>query len=318
MSSFYYHEYNNKSNINLATTVMAISPLTYLSYKSTAVAIRTAAQAKLLIQGTSNTSKPDEVIHIPSRDIGREIRVHMYRSPTSSSTPSPVLVNFTGSGWVIPMHGSDDAFCRQISCETKCVVLDVKYRLAPEDPFPAALHDAEDVIRYILSRPEEYDLSHVYTSGFSAGGNLALSVPANIFGPETVRAALAFYPSIDWSADPALKVAPKPGADTPPHLRDFFGRAFAQGVDRADPRISPCYAPLGQFPRRVLIITAEMDSLAPEAEELADRLEASGCRVTRRRMDDCGHGWDKTAQPGTPQYTAMEEAYRIAVDVLNE
>ncbi|KAL5332694.1 Alpha/Beta hydrolase protein [Aspergillus crustosus] len=300
---------------------MPISNLTYFSYKSTAVAIRAAAALKT----SSKEPNPDEVRRIPSRDADRTIRTHGYYPPSSKTataapSPSPVLINFSGSGWVVPMHGTDDAFCRQISREINCEVLDVKYRLAPEDPFPAALNDAEDVVNYVRAHSDKYDLSRLYISGFSAGGNLPLSMPTNIFGPDTFRTALVFYPSIDWSGDLALKVAPrpKPGADTTPHIRDFFGRALAQGVSRADPRISPCFAPLKQFPRRVMVITAEMDSLAPEGEELAGRLEKIGRRITSRRMVDCGHGWDKSALPGSPQYAAREEAYKMAVDIINE
>lgn len=303
----------------LFSTKMAVSNLAYLSYKSQAVAIRTAAATKARLQGASNAANPDEVRRVPSRDAERTIRTHVYHpSSENTFTPSPVLINFSGSGWVVPMHGSDDAFCRQISREANCIVLDVKYRLAPEDPFPAAFNDAEDVVKYVLGHAQEFNLSRLYISGFSAGGNLALSMPANIFGPDTFLAAFVFYPSINWSADPALKVAPKPGVDTPSHVRDFFGRALAQGVDRADPRISPCFAPLDRFPNHVMIITAEMDSLASEAEELADRLESSGCRVTRQRMEDCGHGWDKSAQLGSPQYAAREKVYKTAISIINE
>lgn len=94
---------------------------------------------------------PSHVRHIASRDAGRTIKVNVYQ-PAKSAKPSPVLVNLHGSGFILPAHGSDDLFCREISRETAYTVLDVQYRLAPENPFPAALNDAEDVINWVLGQ----------------------------------------------------------------------------------------------------------------------------------------------------------------------
>jgi acetyl esterase/lipase len=72
---------------------------------------------------------------------------------------------------MIPMHGTDDEFAMRIAKDTQYNVLDVQYRLAPEHPFPAGAHDAEDVVRYVLARPQDYDPDRIVVSGFSAGGN---------------------------------------------------------------------------------------------------------------------------------------------------
>lgn len=128
----------------------------YASLKAAATAIRSASAT-----GPPNP-EPDAVIHIPSRDAERTIKVHIYK-PATPQTPSPVLINLHGSGFILPLHGSDDVFCRRIASETGHVVLDVQYRLAPEDPFPAAPHDTEDALRYVLARPEEYEASKVFS-----------------------------------------------------------------------------------------------------------------------------------------------------------
>lgn len=122
----------------------------------------------------------DDVLHIPSRDIHRTTKIHVYRSK-KPIVPSPVLVNFSGSGFVVPAHGTDDEYALRVTMDTPYTVLDVEYRLAPEDPFPAATNDAEDVVKWVLSRSEQFDLKHVSVSGFSAGGNLALGLAGHIF-----------------------------------------------------------------------------------------------------------------------------------------
>lgn len=89
-------------------------------------------------------------------------------------------------------------------------VIDCSYRMAPENPFPAALNDVEDAVKYVLSRPEEYDASHFSIGGFSAGGNLSLAASACLFPSDNFRSLIAFYPVLDLSSPATSKVAPSP------------------------------------------------------------------------------------------------------------
>ncbi|KAJ5692308.1 hypothetical protein N7462_001731 [Penicillium macrosclerotiorum] len=295
-----------------------MSIFTYCYLKVCAILLRSVVGLATALGG--RRARPDEVRYIASRETGRTIKVHVYRS-SSTIGPTPVLVNFHGSGFLLPLHGSDHDFCRRVSQETQCTVLDVPYRLAPEHPFPAALNDVEDAIRYALGRPEEFDTTRVSLSGFSAGGNLALAASATLFPPDTFRSLIALYPPLDLNQDAATKVAPKPrGQVIPLPIARLFTRCYVPpGMDKRDPRLSPRFADSNRFPSRVLMITAEEDFLAPEAEELAARLQQlPGRHVVRERMADCNHAWDKRTRVGTPQRQARDRAYGLAVDFLNE
>lgn len=265
---------------------------------------------------------PDSVLKIPSRDSGRTITAHVY-NPSAGSTgisgPNPVLVNFFGSGLAMPLYGLDDRFCRLISRATGHVVLDVEYRLAPEHPFPAALNDVEDAVKYVLDRPGEYKTSLVSVSGFSSGGTLAL-VSLTLFPPGTFRSAIAFYPATDLAKDPDLRKPPSPTAKP---RSTFWTKIFREGyvrdMDPQDPRISPAYTDTSNYPANMLFVTADKDSSALEAEELAKRAEtegaASGRNVVIRRMEGFDHAFDKRKQdPASVQ--ARDEAYGLAVDLL--
>jgi acetyl esterase/lipase len=102
------------------------------------------------------TAHPDEVLQIPPRDEGRFIRIHASNT-LNRDTPAPVLVNFHGCGFMNPLHGSDDELCKFIADKTGYVALDCAYRLAPENKLPAAIHDAEDAVRWVLSHPQKFD-----------------------------------------------------------------------------------------------------------------------------------------------------------------
>ena len=59
------------------------------------------------------------------------------------------------------------------------MVVSVGYRRAPEAPFPAAVDDGVDALLYLSRHAPELglDVSRVVLSGFSAGGNLTVTVP---------------------------------------------------------------------------------------------------------------------------------------------
>lgn len=198
-------------------------------------------------------------------------------------------------------------------------MLDVQYRLAPENPFPAALNDVEDAVNWVLQQPDKFDLTRVAISGFSAGGNLAIVASSVLFPRGTFQSVLAFYPPLDLYTDPAAKSPPDPaGMPIPALLSRLFDKCYVPSAyDARDPRISPCYAQPERFPDRVLIVTAACDTLANEAEALAAKIEKLPDRqVVCQTMQGCNHAWDKRAVPGTIQGDAKEKAYAMAVEML--
>ncbi|KAE8375050.1 Alpha/Beta hydrolase protein [Aspergillus bertholletiae] len=276
------------------------------------------------------TPTPTITLYIPSRDPQRTIKVHLYSPSNPTKGPCPVLLNFCGSGFVIQGHGFDNTYCTHIAAHTGYTVFDVQYRMAPEHPFPAAFEDAEDVLNFVRSQPQTYDLSRIALSGFSAGGNLATSLAANQAGP--FRALVAFYPLVDATRPFGGRVAPEAGGWTLPGWFVRFCTAAYLGVrfrGRAgDVRISPMRRVVessgskGWRVERVLLVSAARDVLAPEVEELGQLLlaeEGDGeflKKVVVERVEGVGHAWDKVAKEGTRGWEEMMRVYGIAVDLL--
>ncbi|RHZ45315.1 uncharacterized protein CDV56_103239 [Aspergillus thermomutatus] len=273
---------------------------------------------------------PDEVLHIPSRDVDRTIKVHIYKSSGSTRT-SPVLINACDSGFTLRAFGIDDEFCRSIA-QTGYTVVDVKYRLAPEHPFPAAFDDIEDVVKWVRSQPARFDQAHISLSGFSAGANLALAVASSsllfrsaIKGNEEspFHAVVAFYPSTDLSEPSTAKKQVVKSKfmirKIFPHFSEFCHSCYRnpREVDMRDPRLLPSYADPARFPKNVLIITTEQDPFTIEGEKLAEKVRmVEGHNVVCHRMEGCSHGWDKEAKRGTKEWKAKEEAYGYAAEML--
>ena len=259
----------------------------------------------------------DETLSVPSRDGGRDINVNVYGSKLS---PSPVLINFHGSGFVLHQHGEDDDFCRQIADETEYTVLDVQYRLGPEDPWPAAPEDVEDVVRWVQSQTRRFCPDRISLSGFSAGANLVLGASGVTFETGTFERIICFYPPCDLSRPSTSKVAPdQSGKPIPAWIADVFNNAYdPSGKNRKEPTLSPTYADPARFPAQCLFFTCAQDSLCEEAEELADRIsQCAGKSVIVDRQKGCGHAWDKSAVAGSHQERCKQEAYQLVISALN-
>jgi acetyl esterase/lipase len=269
------------------------------------------------LAGAPPPFKPDESYEFKSRDKTRDIKVNVYHPP-NPTTPSPVVLNWHGSGFVLPLHGSDDEFCRLVATKTGFTVLDAAYALAPEFPFPAALHDVEDLILAVLEQKDKYDPANIVLSGFSAGGNLAVAAAIDASIPKGVfRGLMAIYPVVDLSVAPGTKRAPDGSVGLPPAIAYLFNSSYIPaGVDAKDPRISPASADPASFPDNVFIVTAEKDSLALEAENLAEKLKAAGKHVVLERMDGVPHAFDKSTKAKSIEEERKNKTYDLAVQFL--
>ncbi|KAK1140288.1 hypothetical protein N8T08_010490 [Aspergillus melleus] len=268
----------------------------------------------------SVTAHPDEVLQVPSRDEGRFIRIHAYNM-LNRDGPAPVLVNFHGSGFVNPLHGSDDEFCKYVAKKTGFAVLDCAYRLSPEHQFPAPVHDAEDAVRWVLSHPEKFDASQLSISGFSAGGILSLVLSSVVFPQGTFQNVIAAYPPTDMVQSSAKKIAPNTSIDAiPVELLDAFTKCYyPHPEDVKSVLASPALIPTEKFSDRIFLVTAACDRLCLEGEALGNRIKETTAKHVRiHRYDGCEHAFDKAYKKGSVQEKAKDDLYEKAALFLTE
>jgi acetyl esterase/lipase len=110
-----------------------------------------------------------------------EAKLDLYRPARPG--PHPVVLHIHGGGWV---GGSrESAMLRALPfLEMGFAVINVSYRLARVAPAPAAVEDCLCALRWIQAHAKEYDLdpARIITTGYSAGGHLALTtamIPAS-------------------------------------------------------------------------------------------------------------------------------------------
>ena len=192
----------------------------------------------------------------------------------------PALLWFHGGGYV--MGKGRDMWMGPLFAERAgCTVISVEYRLAPEDPFPAAVLDALNALRWLHREAEALgiDPGRVAVGGASAGGGLAAGLcHFNLSGDRLpIRFQLLLYPMLDnlhatpsgrhpghpvWTREMSLAawemyLGGTPGANAPPSA------APARAVRLAG--LPPAFISVG-----------EVDLFFDESRLYAERLCAAG------------------------------------------
>jgi acetyl esterase/lipase len=177
------------------------------------------------------------------------------------------------------------------------------YRLAPEDPFPAAVEDALAAWRGLI---ELGNLpGRMVIAGDSAGGGLAVSlmVAARDKDDPLPAAAALFSPWTDLAASGdsirsnSRNCAMFIGANMAPGARPYLG-----GADPRNPLASPLYADLSHLPP-LLIHVGSDEVLLDDSTRLAERARAAGVAVELKVWPVVPHAWQLV-------YPSMPEAGR--------
>lgn len=243
----------------------------------------------------------------------------------SQNQKYPVVINFHGGGFTIGNACDDARWADAVVSQVGAVVVSVDYRLAPEHPFPTAVKDGVEAILYLSEHAEELglDVENFAVSGFSAGGNMAFSVPLRLnaevlasrkkeggrrdaevevdsvySGREVegevasakLKAIVAWYPSVDFTRPrPEREAIPtRPDLMMPKFFTDLFDASYLQPptLDFSSPYLSPGVAPkelLMELPEMILMYPCEFDGLKVEAEAFRRRLEEEVGKTVRWR-----------------------------------
>ena len=172
------------------------------------------------------------------------------------------------------------------------------FRLAPENPYPAAPDDCFNAYRGLLEqgiRPE-----NIVVLGESCGGGLGLG--ALLQARDQGLPMPACFISVTGWFDLSVTDAP-PGRDpflTPEWVQNR-GREFTAGkVGLDDPRVSPCYAELSGLPHLYLQV-GQFDTMAGSALRLAQRATLAGVQVTMESWPEMIQGWHGLVNAGVPE-----------------
>lgn len=253
-----------------------------------------------------------------------DIPVRLYRPDSTEALPA--ILFFHGGGFFGGSLDTVENPCKILAERANAVVISVDYRLAPEHPFPAGLHDCFRAVEWAHKQAEALHIlkDRIGVAGDSAGGNLATAccLMDRAQGTNWIHYQALVYPVVNLGSIPTedfewdiekyeirhhhdlIQSIVLSLADSDGLLNDLYLQGQA---DVTHPLVSPLLADdLSGLPP-ALIVTAEYDYLRLEGEAYARKLARDG--VTTRLI----------------QYRGMDHAfmdklgdYPQAEDCMNE
>ncbi len=161
-----------------------------------------------------------------------------------------------------------------------CSVLTPDYRVAPENPYPAALQDAVASYKWLLDRGWFGD--QIVIAGDSAGGGLAMCLtmylrdhnmpmPGGIvaMSPWTDQTASGESYTSNYTKDPLF-------GNTKDSL--IYVNYYAENEDKMNPYISPLFGDFREFPP-MLIQVGSTEMLLSDSVEVAAKARGQGIKV---------------------------------------
>jgi acetyl esterase len=226
---------------------------------------------------------------------GRTLPVRFYEPP-GRARPGRALLYMHGGGWVLGDIGMTDWMCSGLAARTGMLVASLGYRLAPANPFPAAVEDCFAALTWLHGRSAELGIDplQIGVAGESAGGNLAAVtclVSRDRGGPPIEFQSL-IYPALDldWGSPSLAEKAAAPIL-TPASMHKFLACYFGPDGNHRDPLASPLWAEnLAGLPP-ALILVAEHDPIRDDGWRYAARLRAAGVNVRITEYAGVPHGF---------------------------
>lgn len=217
-----------------------------------------------------------------------------------------------GGGYIAGGIASHRNFAMWISRVTRCAVLLIDYRLAPEHPFPAAVEDATQAFLWMRENgPRGPAPAHrSFVLGDSAGGGLALALLLDVRDRHGVQAdaAVTFSAWTDVSnSAPSLVSNQNLELGAVKAVVDYFSAQYLQGADPTHPLASPLFGALQGLPPLLMQVSSD-ELIFDDSVRFAAKARAAGVQVELQISPEMVHVW----QGFVPQLPEASEAMERA------
>ncbi|KFZ23030.1 hypothetical protein V502_02493 [Pseudogymnoascus sp. VKM F-4520 (FW-2644)] len=241
------------------------------------------------------------------------------------ATGWPATIYYHGGGWVLGDINTENTVCTHMCSRANCVVISVDYRLAPENPWPAAVHDSWETVLWVQDIGASLlslDLNKIAIGGSSAGGNLGaiMSHKGASRGAFSFVQQILIVPVTDNTAttsnNQSYKICEYTAALPAEKMLWYRRHYLPNESDWADPEASPLlYEDNWSKQPPALILVGELDVLRSEGEAYGKKLDDAGVKVELYVMKGMPHPFlamDGSLTAGKQAITYMCEALKNA------
>ncbi|MDH2904140.1 MAG: alpha/beta hydrolase [Actinomycetota bacterium] len=223
---------------------------------------------------------------------GRDLRYRLF-VPLAEHGDA-LVVYLHGGSFVFGDLDTHEALCRRLARDTSMRFLAVDYRLAPEHPFPAAVDDAVEALRYVSAHVGEFaaEGTKLIAMGDSAGASLVAVAAATTRHDLQLAGQVLMYPTLgpEVMTDSSHRYASGYILEID-HLRYDYQQYLGDWTDHTDPRVTPLFANDLTGAPAAIVVVAECDPLRDEAIAYAGLLEHFGVRVEILEAEGMLHGF---------------------------
>jgi len=215
-----------------------------------------------------------------------------------------------GGAYILGSIESNRELAARISKSTRSRVLNIEYRLAPENPFLAAVEDATDAYRWVLD--QGIDPAQIAIAGASAGGGLTVAALVSFrdSGSPMPACAVCISPWVDLECIGETMTS-KASVDPMIQRDGLVGIAniYLNGPDPRTPLAAPLHVDLTGLPP-TLVLVGTWETLLSDSTRLVEKAESAGVDVTLERWDEMIHVW--------PIYAPVLPEGQQAIDRIGE
>ena len=224
------------------------------------------------------------------------VPIRVYRPAAAAPPPAPCVLYIHGGGFMTGDLDTNDTIAWGLAEGTGCVVVSTDYRLAPENPYPAAFDDCYAALRHVADNAAALgiDAGRIGVCGDSAGGNLtaAINLAARNRGGPKVAAQAILYPGLRTEGTlPSFTTYGEAPIQSTAATRKYRLVYMPDPATHTDPYACPLMAEdYGDLPP-ALIHVAEIDAARDEGKLYAERMAAAGVEVTYRVAERMIHSF---------------------------
>lgn len=232
------------------------------------------------------------------------------------TNPEKLILYIHGGGYVSGSCSDHRGFVSKFARFTGVKNLIFDYRLAPENPFPAALDDSFKIYRWLLSsgfKPE-----NILFAGESAGGGLCLATLLAIKEKNVPlpAAAVAISPWTDLTCSGESYKTKNRFSPAPVNSWNVFSKHYCGNTPASHPLISPMFGNLKGLPP-LFINSAVNDELFDDGEKFSQKAKTAGVDVTFRAGKGMLHCYPLLAPMFHEATNAMNEIVEFVKFHLN-
>ncbi len=209
--------------------------------------------------------------------------------PNHRQAKDGVLLYFHGGGYVSCSPQTHRPITTALARLVQCRVFSLKYRLAPEHPFPAAVDDAAAAFQWLVE--SGVPPNKIAFAGDSAGGGLAIATMLRLReqGRALPACAVCLSPWVDLTGVGKYRNIDSCAMFQPKDVAIFAG-LYLNGASMESPEASPVFADLNGLPP-LLIHVSSTELLLRDAVRLHEKAMQAGVMSTLRIYPGLPHVW---------------------------